>query len=397
MTDKPFDIREVPASDPANLLLGNYAFSSSPKVPDTEKDQELLQRRSVDKNYFSFLSNEPVAKVAIAPMTQNVRGKVIPMGGICGVASMPAARRGGHIRALMNHSIEVMHADGQAVSSLYPFKTGYYEMFGYAGWQAPLWARIQPEALAHYMKIPKHGTVKQQLSTDARDDLYAFLQQSQQRVHGMANAPRARFDNSVEREPTWFMSVREENEISAGIGYKLDLKKEVMEVHSAFWQTMNGKLNVLDFMARHVDHVKQIRMSLLPGEHPQLWLTDNWQVEILSNEDYSWGPPMARIVTLTGLSGVPVGDAEATISIKDTQAPWNNGTFTLSGRSGELSISESGTSGGDVTINGLSAMLFSGLNPLTLPHRGWGGVNDETATALQTLFPPVTPHMHELF
>lgn len=394
-----FDIREVSSSDPANLLLGNYAFTSTPRVPDKEKDERYLQQHRNDRIWFSYLDNEPVARVGVIPMTLNVRGKVMPMGGVSGVCSMPIARRGGHVRALMNHSIHAMHADGQPVSTLYPFKTSYYEKFGYSGWQAPLWARIDPAALSPYLKVSKHGTVKQRLSPDVQDEYHSFLLRAQQDVHGMAHRDHVRTDHGVDQHSTWFMSVEEGDEITGGISYKLNLTsaKEHMEVRAVFWHTMNARLNVLDFMARHADQVKQIRMPLLPGQEPQLWVSDDWQVEILSGEEYSWGPPMGRIITIAGLNGVPVGDASATITVEDEQAPWNNGTWTFSGSGGELRVTQDGNPGGEVSIAGLSAMLFSGFDPMTLPHRGWGSVDDETAAALQTLFPPVTPHLHELF
>lgn len=397
MTHTKFDIREIPSTDPANLLLSSYAFTSSPKVPDKEKEDKYLHQRSDDRIFASVVDSEPVAKVGVIPMSLNVRGVVMPMGGVSGVASMPAARRGGHIRALMTHSIEMMHADEQAVSALYPFKVSYYEKFGYAGWQLPLWARITPAALAPFLKMTKHGTVKHRLTSDVRDEAYAFLQRAQADVHGMACQPRVRFDNGAERHPTWFMSVHEGNEITGGVCYKLDLEKEVMEAPEVYWSTTNGMLNVLDYMARHIDQVKQIRMPLREGQHPQLWFTDDGETTILSNEDYSWGAPMARIVTISGLNGIPVGDAEATITVHDDQAPWNNGRWTLSGKDGVLNIREGGTSGGEVLINGLSSILFSGFDATMLPYRNWGSVDADTAKALQVLFPPVTPYLHELF
>lgn len=397
MTDNRFDIREVPGDHPANLQLGTYAFTSSPQVPNKEKDEQYLAHNRDNRVWFSYLEDEPVARVAAIPMTLNVRGTILPMGGIGGVCSMPVARRGGHVRALMNHSIQEMHADGQVVSTLYPFKSSYYEMFGYAGWQVPLWARIEPAALAPYLKLPKHGTVKQRLSPNVQDEMHAFLLRAQQDIHGMAHRDHVRTDHGVDQHSTWFMSVEEGDQITGGISYKIDLEKEVMAVKAVFWHTRNAKLNVLDFMARHVDQVKQIRMPLLPGEEPHLWVSDDWQVDILSREDYSWGPPMGRIVTISGLEGISVGDATANFSVKDDQAPWNCGTWTFSCENGTLRVTEGGAPGGEVHIAGLSAMLFSGLDPLTLPHRGWGSVDDATAEALKTLFPPVTPYLHELF
>lgn len=392
-----FDIRLGQSSDPANLLLGNYAFATTPQVPNKEEDEKRLQRPNDDRIFFSYLENEPVARVAVIPMTLNVRGKIMPMGGVSGVCSMPAARRGGHIRALLQHSLEDMHAQGQAVSALFPFKTSFYQMFGYAGWQAPLWARIEPRALAPYLRIPKTGVVKQRLSNDAADELYAFLQRSQQDVHGMSNSPRTRFNNIVERYPTWFMSVYEDGEITSGMCYKMNLDKGVMEVVASFWNTQNGMLNVLDFMARHVDQVKIISMPVQSHQHPQLWVTDDSCITLLSNEEGAWDAPMGRVVSVTGLNGISVGNATASITLTDSHCPWNEGTWTLTGENGELVVTPGGEPGGEVSIGGLSAMVFSGMNPPTLPYRGWGSVNDETAAALQTLFPAVVPHLSEQF
>lgn len=396
-TSRPFDIRLAKSSDPANLMLGNYAFATTPQIPNKEEDEKRLQRPNVDRIFFSYLENEPVARVAVIPMTLNVRGKVMPMGGVSGVCSMPAARRGGHIRALLQHSLEDMHAQGQAVSTLFPFKTSFYQMFGYAGWQAPLWARIEPRSLAPYLHIPKSGVVKQRLSNDAADDLYTFLQRSQQDVHGMSNSPRTRFNNIVERYPTWFMSVHEDDQITGGMCYKMNLDKGVMEVVAVFWNTRNGMLNVLDFMARHVDQVKIISMPVQSHQHPQLWVTDDSCVTLLSNEEGAWDAPMGRVVSVPGLSGIGAGDATASIIISDPHCPWNEGTWTLSGVDGALTITPGGESGGEVSIAGLAAMVFSGMDPTTLPYRGWGSVDSKTADALQTIFPAVVPHLSEQF
>lgn len=398
MTDKTsFDIRQLPSSDPVNLLLGNYAFSSSPKVPNKEEDEKVLQQRSDDVTLHSFIDGESVAKVGILPMMQNVRGTVMPMGGIGGVCSMPAARRGGHIRALMQQAIERMHNDGQAVSALYPFKSSYYEMFGYAGWQVPMWAHIEPAALAPYMQIPKHGSVTQRLTTDAKDAFYAFMQDAQCRTHGMSQQQRLRFDIGQDRHPTWFMSVHEGEETTGGICYKMDLDKEVMQANAVFWKTTNAMLHVFDFMARHVDQVKTISMPLLDGHDPHLWTTDDFRITVLSNDDQSWGAPMARVVDVAGLAGISVGDARASVTIRDAQAPWNDGVWTLTGENGALVVTKGGEPGGVLTINGFSALVFSGIDPTLLPFRGWGEVDTETAEALKTLFPAVTPYLQELF
>ena len=397
MTHTPYDIRIEAAKTQHAMDLGTYAFASSPVKRSDEEKAARIAARSDDKGLLSYVDGVAVAKVGIIPMTMNVRGLVMPMGGIGGVCSMPVARRGGHVRALMQRSIEEMHASGQAVSMLYPFKTSYYEMFGYAGWQITMYARIAPEALVPYIRLPKHGAIKQRASSDAGDDFYAFLGATQRGVHGMALQPRVRFDHELESGPTWFASVHEEDEITGGLSYKLDLDKNVMVVHAVFWLTENAKLHLLDFMARHVDQVKRISMPLLPGQHPHLWATDDDQISVNSVEDHAWNAPMGRIVTIAGLNGIGAGDGTVALTVRDEHAPWNNGTWTITGAAGSLSVSPGGEPQGEVTIHGLSALVFSGVDPAILSHRGWGTVDPEAHTPLQSIFPPVVPHLHELF
>lgn len=232
MTPASYDIRVEPANTQHALELAAYAFASSPGELTEEEKSHYFAGRADDKGIVSYVDGVAVAKAAIIPMTMNVRGSVIPMGGIGGVCTMPVARRGGHVRELMLRAIQEMHADGQAVSTLYPFKTSYYETFGYAGWQAPMWATIRPAALAPAMSMPKTGTLRQRLSKDVRDEVWALLEEKQRHLHGMGCLPRARFDHSHLDDPGWFVSVHEENGVTGGLVYTLDLDKQVMDVRS---------------------------------------------------------------------------------------------------------------------------------------------------------------------
>ena len=201
MTQRTYDIRIETPNTPEALELARYAFTTTPETLTDERKERYRESHTTDKGIFSYLDNARVAKVDVIPMTQNVRGMVMPMGGISGVCSMPVARRGGHVRALMQRAIEEMHADGQAISTLFPFKTSYYEMFGYAGWQIPMYMRIKPAALAPYLKVPKTGTVLHRLANDAKDDAWALITGAQQRLHGMSCQPREKFNAALKWHP----------------------------------------------------------------------------------------------------------------------------------------------------------------------------------------------------
>lgn len=398
MTQSTYDIRVAPSNSLEALELGTYAFSNSPAKFSEEDLERHRSRRSEDRGLFSYIDDVAVAKVGVIPMTMNVRGKVMRMGGIGGVCSMPSARRGGHVRALMNGAIEMMHSDGQPVSALFPFKTSYYEMFGYAGWQVPLWTRIKPEALAPYMNVPKTGVLKHRLTKDAWDDYRQFELNMQQDLHGMAIMPPLRMEDRRDRSPSWFVSVHEGDDITGGMNFTMKLDdKEAMEVYFAYWLTENARAHMLDFMARHVDQVKHIRLPLMPGEQPHLWATDNDAITISSTEDHAWNAPMARVVTVSALSGIGAGDGQVTLTINDDQAEWNRGTWTFRGEDGKLTVSEGGEPQAEISITGLSALVFSGMDPVMIGFRGWGEINADAHAIVRSIFPPVMPHLHELF
>ena len=232
--ERTFDIRQESSTSTRALELSNYAFANTPSKKTPEEEFRYLQGREEDKSFFSYVDNQAVAKVGAIPMTMNVRGTILPMGGVTGVATMPEARRGGHIRALLQRLIEEMHADGQVVSTLYPFKTSFYELFGYAGWQAPMNARIDPAALAPFLKVPKTGTVTHVLSKHAKREFYAMQGEVMKHVHGMSHLPFSRFDGTIESHPTWFAMLHEGDDVTAGLSYKMNLEQNRMDVQAAF-------------------------------------------------------------------------------------------------------------------------------------------------------------------
>jgi hypothetical protein len=51
----------------------------------------------------------------------------------------------------------------------------------------------------------------------------------------------------------------------------------------------------------------------------------------------------------------------------------------------------------ELSIQGLSALVYGTQDPGDFAVRGWGDPSPEVQAAMRTLFPPATPHLHELF
>lgn len=90
----------------------------------------------------TFVDGEtaPVASFIMNKYQSRFDGHVVKMGGVGGVATLPAHRRGGAIRACMQASFRDLYDSGFVLSSLYPFSSAYYRKFGFENGQpCQLW------------------------------------------------------------------------------------------------------------------------------------------------------------------------------------------------------------------------------------------------------------------
>lgn len=396
-TKTDYDIRLADPNNPAIDLLGGYAFSDTPVKPGDEKERERHRRyRRDDKIFISYVDDEAIAQVVTLPMSMNVRGVVMPMGGVSGVACMPVGRRSGHIRALLNHALNVMHEDGQPVSALYPFRESFYERFGFTGWQAPRWVTVSPANLGKLLKMPKQGKLRQRSMKDGYEDWNAFLLQQQAVIHGFSRQGEARREYPVGENSYWITTVHEDNAVTGAMIYKITDGVATMVVKSALWSTLDAQYQLLEFIARHVDQVERARICVAPGVDAALWLTDAKAV-ISTDAPEAWTAPMGRIVSIEALEGIRIGEGEISVQITDPQCPWNEGAWTLRSNNGTLDVTRGGTPQANLTIQALSALVFTGIDPALLRFRGWAEPDTTAIEALRALFPSIEPFIFEMF
>ncbi len=126
-----------------------------------EQEKEL-EKSGTDKEdpkedlYGASITPDGPLAASIVINNKEVRfdGHTVKMGGVGGVATLPAQRRGGAIRACMELSLREMYDKGYALSHLYPFSTAYYRQFGFA--PASQWLRWKVK-LSDLKRLPKAG------------------------------------------------------------------------------------------------------------------------------------------------------------------------------------------------------------------------------------------------
>ncbi|UOQ49486.1 GNAT family N-acetyltransferase [Gracilibacillus caseinilyticus] len=110
------------------LGLSEYAFQY--KLTQEEK-QEKAEQMKEDKVWGWIVDNQLAAKAHLIPLTVNLHGKPLKMGGIGSVASWPEYRRGGKIKALLYKLLTEMRQQQQSISYLHPFSVPFYRKYGW--------------------------------------------------------------------------------------------------------------------------------------------------------------------------------------------------------------------------------------------------------------------------
>lgn len=139
------------------------------------KEQEKAQTAQTDPKEelygaFEAQGQPPVASLVMNRKEVRFDGHTVKMGGVGGVATLPAHRRGGAIRACMEQALRDFYQEGYVLSHLYPFSTAYYRQFGFApAGQSVRWTIKLPDL----KRLPHVGGSVRQLFPG--DDLSPLL------------------------------------------------------------------------------------------------------------------------------------------------------------------------------------------------------------------------------
>ena len=392
------DIREVSHNEFATTgrAVADYAFGKSPQERNVEEFQNNAKYYAEARSLVAFVDGVPQATISNHAMTQNVRGKIVPMGGVAAVASMPAARRRGIVRQTFEETFRMQRDMQMPVSALYPFRDSFYERMGYAGFPKPRYLTIKPETLAPLVRLGKPGTCEQMEMKDGFDEWRAFLEQFQETTHGFALKHLSNAMRWKDTNEWWVAFARHEGEIVGAMTFQITGYTEKLIAGTFYTTNSIGRYQLLDWIGRHTDQVREAIIELRPDDYPEIWYRD-LEASVTCGIEHSWPAPMARVVEASLLDGIGAGEGEISLEITDEQCPWNNGTFTFTGANGTLTVTPGDAPAATITIQGLSALVFSGHDPADFPFRGWGQPDFAAQETLRALFPPVYPDMHETF
>ena len=393
------EIKMIPTAEEAFPLLNfitAYAFTASPPVREVARRIERFKHADgYNQYYVLFEDGELAASAGAGAMTQNVRGVEVPIAGVFLVATHPNKRRKGHAFRILQEMMAQERERGHGFSTLYPFRESFYERLGYVTWPSPKKVSLNLRALLPLFK-QGYGENVELVELIPNNDIYLqFVRNYRKGVHGMAafNFP---LPLDPEYSSRWMALSRVDGKLDGLMIYKLEGSsptKFKFEIERFYYLSSASLYEMLGWIARHIDQTNEVHMTVPAFEQPNTWFHD---LEITLGQD--WIPPMARVLDIEKLNGLPAGVGTFNAQISAPTCPWNEGVWRFESQDGKLSVAPvSRQADCQLTIQGLSALVYGTNPPTSFRHRGWGSVPLETAAQMGRMFPLQIPHLHEYF
>lgn len=383
------------------LPLRAYAFAPSPQDSDLGQARRNLRYQESTHSLVAFEDGTPMCAASSVAMTQNVRGRVLPMAAVAGVATHPQARRKGYQRHLLTQLLAERAEAGDAVSTLYPFRESFYERFGYVTLPQVREVRLAPDRMTAVLRQDLPGEVRLVRIREGFDAYRDLSRRMQRDVHGFvvrdeAGAARVRDDNAF-----WIAFAHApDGTVIGALPYTMAGYRDGLNASAFLCQSVTARQLLLQWIARHVDQVQTACVVTSPAERPETWYAD--LTPAVSLREFLTAP-MGRVLSVSALAGIAAGPGEFVARIEDPVCPWNEGVHRFRGQDGALSVDRLDPDAAEAAaawplpIQGLSALVYAGYDPDEFPMRGWGDPPVDEYATLRAMFPPAAPYLFAEF
>jgi predicted acetyltransferase len=390
------EIRQIQAEEAGEIVywLTSYSLEPSPPLPDKAERQEILKRRQGVTYLAIFEDKEPLACVAGTQMTQQVRGALYGMGGIWAVATHPVARRKGYSRQLLVELISCMRQAGQPLSGLYPFRESFYERLGYVTFPLGRKAIFKSMALAPLLEWNLEGEVEMASFGQGYQAYRDYSRKLQKYIHGMAVIDKGDHPGR-QQDSYWLALARIDGETAGLMQYQLigeQVTRYTLRAARFYYHDVRGRYLLLNWIARHIDQAETVELWLPPFERPETWLAD-----LALRTESMVRAPMGRVIDVAEVGGMQTGAGSFSFQLSDPQCPWNQGIWEFESIGGLLQVRAGKRADCDLSIQGLSALVYGTHDPGDFRLRGWGNPSNEVQATMRAMFPARLPHIHEFF
>ncbi|MEK4286316.1 GNAT family N-acetyltransferase [Paenibacillus sp. FSL P4-0502] len=362
------DIRQLHSEEfDLSMDLSEYAFQY--KLP-SEKRANAKERFKAERVWGAFEEGTLEAKLTLLPFQVYIQGRLVPMGGLAGVATWPENRRQGHVAKLLAHTLQTMNEAGQTLSFLHPFLIPFYRKFG---WEVYCEYKKYSIPVAKFpKKVEVEGKVRRGVKDiGVLDNLY--------------NRFAVRYNGTLKRDLDWWENSVLDDEGQTAVfysqlgepeGYVLyKIENRELVIDEFVFLNEQARQGLWTFLANHDSMVTGASLKLVPSDDMLPFLLPDPRIE---QENYPYF--MARIVNAKVFVESysfkrHSSQKKQVIYIEDKYAPWNDGlwewTVSEEGAAAFLRIEgERDAAGLSCDIGTLTILMFGYKRPAELARYG---------------------------
>ena len=361
---------------------------------DAAKWEDYFSSVDLPNSFGYFVDEEGlVSTLILIDFQLFIRGILMDVGGIAGVATLPKFRRQGHVTALMSEAITKMKNDNQYVSALYPFKHSFYRTYGYEVFgevkvvksdpkNIVLPQGFKPLKIRELSKDESFEKVKEiRVEVGSRYNLILYKDLTAWKLFGFRDEDKIFVVEDGGKVVGYFI-FRFKNLPSGEWDFSIDLREVIVSSEDAL-------LTFLDFIKKHTDQIKEFWWPLLGDERIFDYFDNLW---IIKMEMYPGA--MFRLVdvekALQILDFPKHCDFSFSMKLYDEFAPWNEEPFYVEIKEGRAKVQRMSKFEEGVDLE-------TDIHSFTQLFVGFRTVEELATSYKMKVNPEVIPHLAKAF
>ncbi len=348
----------------------------------------------MDNVLAGFEKGDLVCVTHLNPYTLRLRGRDVPVSYIVGLATHPAARRGGVGGKLLTAALQEMKQRGHYINILMPSKAGFYQPYGYELY-CHQWRETMPMDMLRPLtdRDVRFGFVT---SPDQWTVLAPVYEAYTQGLSGYALRNEASWRRHIEGQlAEGCIAVVFDGE--APVGYVFyQLGAPVVQCGEFVYTSYKGKRGLLNYLYNHRSQGESVQWTEAMRDQSYRFYPDG-------KTGHETMPFMTgRIVDVCGalqnLSYPADIEENLVFQVEDPLASWNNGTFSISvhGGTGKVAPCKE-VAAITVTVGALALLVFGTCSASELSY--YGKIQGPAAALqqLDRLFPACQCYINEWY
>jgi predicted acetyltransferase len=329
----------------------------------------------------------------LIPMGQWFGGRSVPMAGIGGVGIDPQQRASGMASALMRSVLEELHANGFALSALYPATVPVYRRAGYEMAGSYVTYTLESHKIDvrdRHLAValcPLDRELLEPMYTQRAQQCNGNLDRSQKFWRRITDDPKKEIHAYAVGSDEGYVVFRQVSEKTAW-GYDLALRDVVA-------LTPGAARRLWTFLADHRSFAPKVRWNGAVGDPFTFVLREQeWEVE----KQWSW---MLRVVdverALAERGYAPSVDAELHLDVADDVLGVNAGPLVLRVAGGKGEVTRGGRGSLKIDVRGLAPLYTGFLSAEQLKPTGYIAGPDNEMAAATAVFAGAAPWLADFF